>query len=137
MKYAPPVSKEVSAAFLNWPVSLRGVLHPVRDLVFEVGNRTPDCGQIVETLKWGQPAYLTEKPRTGTTLRLGPAPEAPGRGALFVHCSTTLIADFQAQYRDLFEYSGNRALILPTALGERREALAHCIALGLTYHKRK
>lgn len=137
MTFAPPASKEVSAAFLKLPVALRGILHPVRDLIFETATRTPESGRVVEALKWGQPSYLTEKPKSGTTLRLGPAPDNPARGALFVHCSTTLIADFQARYGDLFEYSGNRALVLPTDPRKCRDALMHCIALGLTYHSRK
>jgi hypothetical protein len=32
---------------------------------------TPGVGALHETLKWGQPAYLTPETRSGTTLRLG------------------------------------------------------------------
>ncbi|MBO6835141.1 MAG: DUF1801 domain-containing protein [Alphaproteobacteria bacterium] len=136
MIQAPPTSKEVSAAYLKLSVGLRGILYPVRDLIFETALTTPGCGQIVEDVKWGQPAYLTEKPKSGTTLRLGPSPDDPERGALFVHCSTSLIEDYQARYGDLFDYAGNRALVIPADLKAHREAVAHCIALGLMYHKR-
>ncbi len=66
-------------------------------------------GNIDETLKWGQPAYLTHQSKSGTTLRLGVP--APKKIALFVHCQTTLISEFQALFPDEFTYDGNRAII--------------------------
>ncbi len=91
-------------------------------------------GGLEETLKWGQPAYLPAKPRTGSTVRIGPIKDDPDRYALFVHCQTTLIDDFRQLYEDRFSFVGNRALAFPHGEPLPRPALRHCISLALTYH---
>lgn len=103
----------------------------VRDLVFRVAE---DCeaGVLTETLKWGQPSYLTEVSKSGTTIRLGLAGKHP---AVFFNCQTTLVEGFRSDFPDAFEYVGNRALILSDS--DDDGALGLCLARALTYHRDK
>ena len=113
----------------------RDQLLACRDLVFQVAAASDDIGPVTETLKWGQPSYLTEATKAGTTLRL--ATSANGRAALFVHCGTDLIEQFKTFYPDTFDYQGKRALILKSQIPAVEAELRHCIALALTYKLRK
>lgn len=108
----------------------------VRDLVFQTVTEHAEIGPITETLKWGEPAYLTEKTKSGSTLRLGQT-RADKLPALFVNCKTDLIAQFRELYPNSFAYDGVRALVLSDPPEAVREELKHCIALTLTYHLRK
>ena len=50
----------VAAAFATFPVPVRDRLLHVRDLIFDTASQTDGVGALEETLKWGEPAYLTQ-----------------------------------------------------------------------------
>ena len=52
-------------------------------------------------------------------------------------CHTNLVEEFRALYPEALTYEGNRAIVLAKDDEPDREALAHCIALALTYKLRK
>ena len=89
----PFVDPAVEAAFDAFPSEVRGRLLEVRETIFDTAKGIQGLGPVLETLKWGQPAYLTPICKSGTTLRLG----VPKRGgyALFVHCQTRVIPELQ------------------------------------------
>ncbi|MEM1315687.1 MAG: DUF1801 domain-containing protein, partial [Pseudomonadota bacterium] len=60
----------VAAAFQAMPEALRPRLAELRALVLETAE-AEGAGPLAETLKWGEPAYLTEATKSGGTLRLG------------------------------------------------------------------
>ncbi len=126
---------DVAAAFEALPAHVRARLKALRMLVFRVAAKTDGVGDIVETLKWGEPSYLTERPKSGSTIRLGVSKD--DRPALFCHCQTSLISDFRTRYPNSFDYEGNRALVLKDGEDLPQAELEHCIAMALTYHKRK
>jgi hypothetical protein len=105
----------------------------LRELVFETAAEI-GIGDLVETLKWNQPAYLTGEPRTGSTIRIDALKNRPGACAMFFHCQTTLVSTFRDMYRDTFAFEGNRAIIFAAEDEISEEALKHCISLALTYH---
>jgi len=125
----------VEAVFAAFPKLLRGKLLALRRLVLETAASTEGVGEIEETLKWGQPSYLTSKTRSGSTIRLGEA--GVGRYALYVHCQTDLVAMFQEYYPGQFTYGGNRSVIFDVDDDIPEPALRHCVALALTYHLNK
>ena len=129
----PPFqSSQVRRAFAAFPQAVRpGLLH-LRQLIFEVAERTDGTGRLEETLKWGQPAYLTPETKSGTTLRLG-TPKSGGF-ALYVHCQTTLISDFSATFPGTFSYEGNRAVLFTADTPIDDSPLRLLIANALTYH---
>ncbi len=122
----------VAAAFDAFPAAARAGLLEIRDLIFDVAAETDGVGALQETLKWGQPAYLTPETKSGSTIRLG-APKDGGL-ALYAHCQTTIISDFQGLFPDEFTYEGNRAVRLPEDGDLRPEALSLLIKSALTYH---
>lgn len=94
-------------------------------------------GPLTETLKWGEPAYLTEASRAGTTIRLGQPKGRANQCAIFLHCQTTLVAEFRETISDpAITFEGNRAVVFEAGEALPREALHHCIAQALTYKRR-
>jgi hypothetical protein len=132
-----PVPEAVAKAFERYPEPVRLRLLQVRDLIFAVAAETEGVGPLTETLKWGEPAYLTETSRSGTTIRLGVSRSAPDQCAVFVNCQTTLIDTFRAHFADDFVFEGQRALIITAQGPLRREPLALCLRAALTYHRQK
>lgn len=126
----------VATVFDDYPTALRKRLLAVRSLILQVAKEQ-ETGRISETLKWGQPSYLTTGPKCGTTIRIDGAKNDDTRWALYVHCQTDLIGRFRHHYPDLFEFEGNRALLAPVKGKLPRKELAHCIAMALTYHRNK
>ena len=130
----PPAS--VAEVFDACPPQARARLDTLRDLIFETASKTQGVGGLEETLKWGQPSYLTHKPKSGTTIRLG-WKETGETSSLFVHCQTSLVETWRAHYGDTLTFIGNREISIPTQTPLPRAALQHCIAMALTYHLRK
>ena len=128
MSRAPDMPKGVSEAFNALPPDVRARLMEVRALIFALAAEL-EVGPLRETLKWGQPAYLSEATRAGTTIRLG---ASGGRAAAFVHCTTRLVDGFRADFGDRMAFEGNRAVLLDDAPDD---ALAICLSRALTYHR--
>lgn len=131
------MTPEVAAVFAAHSPKVRARLACLRRLILETAAKTEGVGALGETLKWGQPSYLTSQTRSGTTIRIGEAKGAPGCCALSVHCQTDLIETFRELYPDAFRYEGKRAIVFDESDIVDEAALAHCIALALTYHARK
>ena len=121
----------VAKAFAVFPEAERMGLLKLRDLILEIAAETDGVGEIEETLKWGQPAYLTRN-KSGTTIRLG-MPKTGGF-AIYTHCQTSVISDFQAVFPDEFTYEGNRAIHFQTGETFPVEQLALFVKNALTYH---
>jgi len=132
-----PERQEIVDAFAARPPHLRSSLLALRRLILEVAASMPEVGPIEESLKWGQPSYLTSASKSGTTIRVDQHAKLDERCALFVSCQTDLISTFKEIYPDQFIYSGKRALILKDNAVLPEDALRHCIALALTYKLRK
>ena len=113
----------------------RQILLDVRELIFEVAASDPRIDAIEETLRWGEPAYVTTKNKTGSTIRLG-IEKNSGTPALFFNCKTTLVEGFRQKFGVKLSYSKNRAILLNGDLVKIGPALTHCIAAALTYHLR-
>lgn len=112
----------------------RGQLLALRKLVLETAQATDGVGRVEETLKWGQPSYLTPETRSGTTIRIDAHPA--GGVALYVNCQTDLVDMFRTHYPAL-TYEGSRAVVFAPDRPLPDAALRHIIALTLTYHSRK
>ena len=131
MLKAPPMPDDVSEVFHAFPKEARKRLTWARAQVFESAAGT-EAGVLTETLKWGQPAYLTEATKAGSTVRLG---LHQGHAALFFNCQTSLVEGFRADFPEAFTYVGNRAVLLDEK--SDAEVLGICLARALTYHRNK
>jgi len=128
----------VAAVFDAYPTRLKAKLLALRRLILETAASTPGVGTLEETLKWGQPSYLTSESRSGSTIRIDrvkPDGDGAERYALYVHCQTTLVSTFRQLYRDQLTFGGNRSILLDADRPIPKAALKHCIALALTYHR--
>ena len=61
----------VARAFEACPAPARARLLALRELIFRTAAETPGMGGFDETLKWGEPAYLTAASKSGSTIRIG------------------------------------------------------------------
>jgi hypothetical protein len=137
MSKAALAAPHVDAAFDAVPPPARAYLLALRDLILATAQKTSGVGPLTETLKWGEPAFLTEATKSGTTIRLGWKPAEPGIVRLLVHCSTTLVNEWRDRYAGTLAFEGTRAIRLDARAPLPRAELAHCIAMALTYHARK
>jgi len=134
---APPIGDPaVAAVFESWPAATRRNLLTVRKLIFGAAAARHDVGPLVETLKWGQPAYLPATPRVGTTVRIDALRASRTGYAVYFHCQTNLVETFRELYPEL-RFSGNRAILLDAKDKLPEAELRHCVALALTYHSNR
>ncbi|WP_417600299.1 DUF1801 domain-containing protein [Pararhodobacter oceanensis] len=138
---APAPSQTVAAAFARYPAELQATFAAIRALIFEVAAGSDSIGPLTETLKWGEPAYLTEASGSGSTIRLGTVKSAPECCAVLFNCQTSLVESFRSQFEGVFTFDKNRALIVPhgdmASADFPRDALAQCLHSALTYHHRE
>lgn len=134
--FADPAVADVFAAY---PRPIRAKLLALRRLILETAEKTPGVGALHETLKWGQPSYLTPESRSGSTIRIDRVKPAAGdkseRYALYVNCQTSLVSTYRRLYRDQLQFGGNRSILFDADRPLPKAALRHCIALALTYHR--
>lgn len=131
------MSDEVALVFLAYPAKLRGRLVALRRLILKTAAKTQGVGAIEETLKWSQPSYLTAESKSGSTIRIDRVKTSDEKYAIYFHCQTDLVSTFRELYPEKFAFEGNRAIVLDAGKKTDEKALAHCIALALTYHVRK
>lgn len=131
---APPLPRDVSRAFEAFPASIRRRLLEVRELIFATAAAHDEVGRLTETLKWGEPAYLTEQTGSGSTIRLGRVKDSEAHAAVLFNCRTTLVETFRERFPDRFDYRQNRALLLKVSGALPKAPLAVCLSLALTYH---
>ena len=128
------VDPEVKKAFDVFQTPVRKKLMGLRMLIFDVAKETEGVGELTETLKWGQPGYLTEKTKSGSTVRIGREKKTDGDYAIYFKCRTTLVDTFKKRHKNKFRFEGNRAILFnPDDKIPVRE-LGLCIAIALTYH---
>jgi len=127
----------VVAAFKEFPAPVRKRLEYVRALIFSIAAKDQNIGSLTETLKWGEPAYLTEATRSGSTIRLGWPKAHPNHAAIYFNCQTTLVPAFRENLPNAFEYSGSRAILLAADDPVDEDVLSFCISMALTYHRTK
>ncbi|WP_075995673.1 DUF1801 domain-containing protein [Salaquimonas pukyongi] len=114
----------------------QAMLRRLRQLVLDTASKTHGAGEIVECLKWGQPSFVTENPKSGSTIRIDAVRGRPDAVAMYFICTSGLVERFREQYPDRFDYEGNRALIFKTGDELPEEELSHCIAMALTHKLR-
>ena len=131
------MDKNVKRKFDSYPEHVRLKLEGLRSLILQVASYTDGVGKIEETLKWGEPSYLTSESKTGTTIRIDWKEKQPEQYALYVNCNTTLIDSYNALFPGVFTFEGNRAIIFPLGGTLPKEELRVCIQMALTYHKTK
>lgn len=106
----------------------------LRALIIETAKVTEGLNTLEETLKWGEPSYVTKQ---GSTLRMDWKPKSPDQYAMYFQCTSRLVPTFRSIFKNMFEFEGKRAIIFKLDDDLPKEALKHCIKAALTYHKVK
>ena len=78
-------------SFAWYPPSISARLLGLRGLFIENVAELEGVGELIKTLKWGEPAYLTTKPRSGRTVRFGWNPSDPDQYARYFNRNTRLV----------------------------------------------
>ena len=128
---------KVEQVFVLYPPNLRDKLLALRGLIFETADSTKSVGELEETLKWGEPAYITSQTKSGSTVRIDRKKSNPAQYAMYFNCQTNLIDTFRTLFPSEFKFEGNRAIIFNASDAVPIDDLAFCIAAALTYHRNK
>ena len=106
----------------------------LRTLILEVAAQTQGVGALEESLKWGEPAYVTTVSKSGSTIRIAWKKARPTQYAMYFNCQTTLVDSFKTMFPTAFKFEGNRALVFDEQDEVPVAALRICIEMALTYH---
>lgn len=127
----------VEAHFKRYPATVRKKLLALRELIFDVAAETEGVGQLQETLKWGEPAYLTSQSKSGSTVRMDWKAKSPSQYAVYFNCNTGLVDTFRTIFPNDFKFEGRRAIVFDIADHVPKDALAVCLSASLTHHVTK
>lgn len=111
------------------------MIETARQLIAQSAQETEGVGPLIESVKWGEPSFTPAKRNIGSSVRLQQRDDRDV--ALMFICHTGLVDDFRDLYGDRLEFEGNRAIVLKSGQEYDAPAVKHCIALALTYHRRK
>lgn len=129
------IPASVKTVFDGYPSKARKQMMGIRKLIYKLAAENPAIGQIEETLKWSEPAYLTSETGAGSTVRIAWKEKAPDKIAVYLNCQTSLVDTYRTVYPEL-QYEGNRAIVM--SIDEPLpEALSGCLEMALTYHLSK
>lgn len=117
--------------FKAYPKEIQPKIAHLRSLVLEVAQASESITEIEETLKWGEPSYLTKK---GSTIRIDWKAKAPDQYAIYFKCTSKLVETFREVYGDLFSYENNRAIVFALDDEVPEVELKQCIERALIYH---
>ncbi len=127
------MDQAVKNIFESFPDKARNVLLVIRANILELAGDV-DIDQITETLKWGEPSYLS---KNGSTVRIGWSPKFPAYVSVYFNCNTILIETFKEIYAGRFNFVGNREIRLLLTEPIPFPQLMSCISMSLRYHKIK
>jgi len=78
-------------SFARYPPSISERLLGLRRLFIKSVTELEGVGELTKTLKWGEPAYLTTKPRSGSTIRFGWNVSDPDQYARYFNRNARLV----------------------------------------------
>ncbi len=125
---------KVEIVFTNYPDEVRKKMLELRELVLETANELEDVTTLEETLKWGEPSYITKH---GSTLRMDWKSKSPDQYAMYFKCTSRLVETFREVFKNDFDFEGNRAIVFQIKDKIPKKELKKCIKATLTYHKVK
>ncbi len=120
--------------FSAYPTHIREKMEFLRKLVIETAEESESIDQLEETLKWGEPSFVTKH---GSTLRMDWKTNTPDQYAMYFQCTSRLVSIFRIVFEHKFQFEGNRAIVFPLKQNIPVLELKECIKAALTYHKVK
>jgi hypothetical protein len=127
-------SPEFKDKLLSYPDFVRAKVEFLREIVHKTAQEIPEITDLEESLKWGEPSFLT---KTGSTLRMDWKKKTPNQYQMYFKCTSRLVETFKMIFGDLFTYEKNRAIIFQLDQEIPVTELKKCIKASLLYHKVK
>ena len=124
----------VNDVFANYPDFVRDKLQHLRELVIETAEETEGVTVLEETLKWGEPSFVT---KNGSTLRMDWKEKTPDQYAMYFQCTSRLVNTFRLVFNHKFQFEGNRAIVFKLNEKIPELELKECIRASLIYHNVK
>jgi len=122
---------ETIKTFEQYPEKVQGKLYHLRTLIIETAKEMDSVGELEETLKWGEPSYLTKH---GSTIRIDWKSRTPDQYAMYFKCTSKLVPTFKYLFGKLFTFEKNRAIVFNMVDKIPVKELKICIELALKYH---
>lgn len=133
-EFSLKTSPEVALVFANYPKEVRSKMIYLRELILESAQELEGLTSLEETLKWGEPSYLTKH---GSTLRMDWKAKQPDQYAMYFKCTSRLVETFRVVFEQTFQFDGNRAIVFQMDDHIPKNELKECIKATLRYHKVK
>ncbi len=124
----------VEKVFASYPDFVRDKMQYLRKLVIDTAEETEGIKILEETLKWGEPSFVT---KDGSTLRMDWKENTPNQYAMYFQCTSRLVDTFRLVFDQKFQYEGKRAIIFQLDQEIPEKELKECIKASLRYHKVK
>jgi hypothetical protein len=109
----------------------------LRQIIFDTAASIEGVGDLEETLKWGEPSYLTTKSKFGSTIRIAWKESHKEQYSIFFKCTANLVPAFKEKFPQKFKFGGDRSINFNLNDDIPIKELKQCIALALTYHRNK
>ena len=127
-------NRDVAEVFNSYPRNVKPKIRRLRTLIIDTAEKISGVGELEETLKWGEPSYITSESKAGSTIRLDWKSRDPQYVAIYFKCTTDLVAAFKKRFKWELTFEGNRAILLRLDEDFPKRELQLCVALALTYH---
>ncbi len=124
----------VESVFNSYPETVKKQMRYLRKLVIDTASEIAMLEKMEETLKWGEPSYVTKH---GSTLRMDWKEKTPNQYALYFKCTSKLVPSFKKLFKDKFNFEKDRAIVFELNDDIPETELKQCITMALTYHKVK
>ncbi len=124
----------VKEKFKKYPKNIKPKINHLRKLILETAKSDESISEIEETLKWGEPSYIT---KNGSTIRIDWKEKSSNQYAMYFKCTSKLVPTFKEVFGDLFNYENTRAILFNLDDEIPEGELKICISLALNYHKVK
>ena len=92
-------SPGVESKFDSYPTEAKNQMKHLRSLILEVAEESASTSKLEETLKWGEPSYVTKH---GSTIRIDWKARAPEQYAMYFNCNTSLVETFKMSFGTIF-----------------------------------
>ncbi|TXE15103.1 DUF1801 domain-containing protein [Seonamhaeicola algicola] len=127
-------NKNVGIVFNSYPEHVKPKMDALREFIIDVAKNIEEIDTLEETLKWGEPSYITKH---GSTLRIDWKAKTPNTYHIYFQCNSKLVTTFRLLYKNMLNFNGNRAIVLNLNDTLPKTLLKPCIVATLTYHKVK
>jgi hypothetical protein len=120
-----------------YPEAAQKKFHEIRHAIYTIAQSKPKIGPITETLKWGEPAYLTEFSKSGSTIQIDWKQNEPDLIGIYLNSQTSMVETMRLNHPGAFSYRGNRCIQSRLDVQLPMPALKFCLYMALTYHSSK